>query len=331
MQADTVAPVLALSDGRPFIAWQLRELSRFGVTDVVLVCPSVNADQAAALRQAAGELPRSVSLAIVSNLIPEMLAAVDERVLTCDPLRLFDGNLAVLLSDAASDPHDAPGRVLLLPNRDESGLAVMARTALTGGKPPARRTVGHGRILRPGDSAVRLAPRPALFLDRDGTLNVDHGYVGSIDRFAWIDGAREAVAHATDAGWHVFIVTNQSGVARGYYDEAAVEALHAWLSDEIRRSGGTIDDVRYCPFHPEAALPHYRRASDWRKPGPGMLRDLIDAWGLDPRACHMIGDQPSDIAAAEAAGVRGHLFTGGSLAAFTAPLLAHAASPLTAA
>jgi D-glycero-D-manno-heptose 1,7-bisphosphate phosphatase len=176
-----------------------------------------------------------------------------------------------------------------------------------------------------------LAPRPALFLDRDGTLNVDHGYVGTIDRFAWIDGAREAIAQATEEGWHVFVVTNQSGVGRGYYDEAAVETLHAWLADEVRRARGTIDDMRFCPFHPDAALPQYREASNWRKPAPGMLLDLIQAWELDPRDCHMIGDQPSDVAAADAAGVRGHLFTGGSLAAFVAPLLAHAAPPLTAA
>ena len=112
-------------------------------------------------------------------------------------------------------------------------------------------------------------------------VNIDHGYVGSRDRFEWMPGACEAMRAATDAGWHVFVVTNQSGVARGHYDEAAVTGLHEWMIDEVRRAGGTIDDIRYCPFHPDAVVPAYRRVSDWRKPAPGMLLDLMRAWELD--------------------------------------------------
>ncbi len=128
----------------------------------------------------------------------------------------------------------------------------------------------------------KMLRRPALFLDRDGVINVDHGYVGTPERFEWMQGAREAIRMATERGWHVFVVTNQAGVARGHYDEAAVRALYAWMEDEVRAAGGTIDDLRYCPFHPEAPLAEYRRESDWRKPGPGMLLDLIRAWRLDP-------------------------------------------------
>ena len=171
-----------------------------------------------------------------------------------------------------------------------------------------------------GEVAARLH-RPALFLDRDGVLNHDHGHVGTRDRWDWIDGARAAIAAATARGWHVFVVTNQSGVARGMYDEAAVRDLLGWVGDEVRAAGGTIDDARYCPFHPEAPLPAYRQASDWRKPGPGMLADLIRAWELDPARCLLVGDQPTDVAAAAAAGVRGHLFPGGDLTAFVVPLL----------
>ena len=158
--------------------------------------------------------------------------------------------------------------------------------------------------------------RRALFLDRDGVVNIDHGYVGTRDRFEWMPGAREAIRAATDAGWHVFVVTNQSGVARGHYDEEAVASLHAWMTDEVRRAGGTIDDIRYCPFHEEAVVPAYRRASDWRKPAPGMLLDLMRAWQVDPAGCVFIGDQGTDMAAARAAGVSGRLFSGGNLADF---------------
>ena len=167
-----------------------------------------------------------------------------------------------------------------------------------------------------------LLRRRALFLDRDGVLNVDHGYVGTRAQFEWMPGALDAIRHATQAGWHVFVVTNQSGVARGFYDEPAVRALLAWTADEARRAGGTIDDARYCPFHEAATVPAYRQASDWRKPAPGMLLDLIRAWELDPARCVMIGDQPTDMAAAEAAGVAGHLFSGGNLLEFVRPILA---------
>ncbi|MGA9869272.1 MAG: HAD-IIIA family hydrolase [Acetobacteraceae bacterium] len=166
----------------------------------------------------------------------------------------------------------------------------------------------------------RLA-RPALFLDRDGVLNVERGHVGTRDRFEWMTGAREAVRLATDAGWHVFVVTNQSGVGRGFYDEQAVRTLLGWMADEIRLAGGTIDDARYCPFHPEAKLPEYRRVSDWRKPGAGMLLDLMRAWSLDPTRCVMVGDKSTDMEAAAGAAMEGHLFPGGDLHAFLKPIL----------
>jgi D,D-heptose 1,7-bisphosphate phosphatase len=158
--------------------------------------------------------------------------------------------------------------------------------------------------------------RRALFLDRDGVLNVDHGYVGCRERFEWTDGAKDAIRHATGAGWHVFIVTNQSGVARGLYDEDAVRALLGWVADEARAAGGTIDDVRYCPYHPDGIDDAYRRAHPWRKPEPGMLLDLIRCWELDPARAIMIGDQESDMRAAADAGVTGYLFQEKNLLAF---------------
>ena len=169
--------------------------------------------------------------------------------------------------------------------------------------------------------APRRLHRPALLLDRDGVLNVDHGWVGTRDRFEWMPGALDTIRLATHAGWHVFVVTNQSGVARGFYDEAAVCSLLRWMAEQAHAVGGTIDDSRYCPYHEAAAVERYRRAHHWRKPQPGMLLDLIRAWELDPARCLMVGDQQSDMQAAAAAGVAGHLFPGGNLLDFVRPLL----------
>ncbi|HEY8287668.1 MAG TPA: HAD-IIIA family hydrolase, partial [Acetobacteraceae bacterium] len=171
------------------------------------------------------------------------------------------------------------------------------------------------------DEIPSLLRRRALFLDRDGVLNVDHGYVGSRDRFTWIDGARTAVRLATEAGWHVFIVTNQSGVARGFYTEADVRALLDWIADEVRVAEGTIDDTRFCPYHTEAQIDAYRQAHPWRKPEPGMLLDLMRAWEIDPARAVMVGDQLTDMAAAQAAGIAGYLFPGGNLTEFLRPVL----------
>ena len=172
-----------------------------------------------------------------------------------------------------------------------------------------------------GRDAVGRVPRKALFLDRDGVLNLDHGYVGSRERFEWVEGALDAIRYATQAGWLVFIVTNQSGVARGYYTEDTVRDLLAWIGDEAMAAGGAIDDVRYCPFHPEATLEAYRQDHPWRKPRPGMLLDLIRTWNLVPARAVMVGDQATDMQAAAAAGVAGYLFSGGNLLAFLRPIL----------
>lgn len=174
--------------------------------------------------------------------------------------------------------------------------------------------------LAANDPIARLRRR-SLFLDRDGVLNIDHGYIGSRDRFEWVDGALDAIRYATEAGWHVFVVTNQSGVGRGLYTEHDVQRLLEWMADEARGAGGTIDDVRFCPFHPEAVLDAYRQDHPWRKPSPGMLQDLIRTWELEPRRAVMVGDQPTDMQAAAAAGVIGHQFPGGNLLTFLRPIL----------
>jgi D,D-heptose 1,7-bisphosphate phosphatase len=163
--------------------------------------------------------------------------------------------------------------------------------------------------------------RPAVFFDRDGVLNHDDNYVGSADRFRWTDGAKAAVRRANELGYYVFVVTNQAGVARGFYDEMAVQSLHRWMAEELREEGAYVDDWRYCPFHPKGTVERYRSAHPWRKPEPGMLLDLLANWPVDASRSILIGDQESDCAAARAAGVQPYLFNGANLCQFLAERL----------
>jgi D-glycero-D-manno-heptose 1,7-bisphosphate phosphatase len=172
--------------------------------------------------------------------------------------------------------------------------------------------------------------RPAVFFDRDGVLNVDKAYVHKVEDFEWVAGAREAIKLCNDLGYLTFVVTNQAGVARGYYGVEAIHTLHDWMSRDLAEVGAHIDEFQYCPYHEEGIVAEWRQASDRRKPAPGMILDCLRGWPVRTESSLLVGDMPHDLQAAAAAGISGHLFESGDLLSFVRPLLATGAarSPL---
>lgn len=154
--------------------------------------------------------------------------------------------------------------------------------------------------------------RRALFLDRDGVLNVNHGYVFRPEDLEWIPGAREAVLAANQAGWIVVVVTNQSGIARGMYTEADFWALMNRMQADLAEIGARLDHIEFCPHLP-GGLPPYDVECECRKPKPGMLLSAAEKLGLDLSRSVLVGDSQSDLEAAAAAGVRSLLFQGPNL------------------
>jgi D-glycero-D-manno-heptose 1,7-bisphosphate phosphatase len=150
--------------------------------------------------------------------------------------------------------------------------------------------------------------RPAAFLDRDGVLNVDRGYVHRPDQLEWVEGAPEAVRLLNEAGYAVIVVSNQSGVARGYFDEAAVKAFHAHIAQELARRGARVDAFYYCPHHPDGTITDYAVRCSCRKPGTGMLEQAARDFPVDLRRSFLIGDKDIDMQAAAAFGIKGVLF-----------------------
>ncbi len=164
-----------------------------------------------------------------------------------------------------------------------------------------------------GSTIPKWQQRPAVFLDRDGTLNRDTGYVHRAEDVHWLPGAVRAVRRLNDSGYYVFVVTNQSGVARGMFDETAVADLHRWMNDELRSAGAHVDDIRYCPHHPEATVATYRSVCSCRKPAAGMVLDLMQHWPIVASSSIMIGDKEIDAQAGRAAGIASAIVMPGEL------------------
>lgn len=137
---------------------------------------------------------------------------------------------------------------------------------------------------------------PALFLDRDGVLNVDHGYVFRPEDFDPVEGVFEALRYATSVGYKLIVVTNQSGIGRGYFTQADYDALETYIRRLFADAGTPLTEVYHCPHHPDANC-------DCRKPRPGMILRAVGEHDIDLARSVMIGDKPSDAEAAEAAGV----------------------------
>jgi D-glycero-D-manno-heptose 1,7-bisphosphate phosphatase len=155
-----------------------------------------------------------------------------------------------------------------------------------------------------------LTPRPgqaAVFLDRDGTLIEDIGYLRHVRDLALFPWTVDAVRALNQAGLPVVVITNQSGVGRGILTEAVVEQLHRHLSAVLDEGGARIDAYYYCPHHPEASVPAYRTRCDCRKPGRGMIDRASADLGLDPARSFVVGDKWLDVGAARAVGARGIL------------------------
>ncbi len=144
--------------------------------------------------------------------------------------------------------------------------------------------------------------RPGILLDRDGTIIVDHGYVGSVDRVEFIDGAPDAIASFNRAGIPVAVVSNQAGVARGLYGIDDVALVHQHIEARLAQHGARIDLFLYCPYHPAGIVEAFARASEDRKPKPGMANAAASALNLDLTASWVVGDRPEDIGLAKAVG-----------------------------
>ncbi|WP_273185610.1 HAD-IIIA family hydrolase [Hyphomonas adhaerens] len=169
-------------------------------------------------------------------------------------------------------------------------------------------------------AAMRV--RPAAFLDRDGVLNEDHGYTHRVDDLTWIPGAREVIRLLNDRGYRVIVVTNQAGVARGYYEEEAIGVFHAGMQAQLAEEGAFVDAFYHCPFHADGKVPAYTvEDHPDRKPNPGMILRALNDWQVNREASFLIGDKPSDMEAARRAGVPGHLYTGGDLRAFVSGII----------
>jgi D-glycero-D-manno-heptose 1,7-bisphosphate phosphatase len=165
-----------------------------------------------------------------------------------------------------------------------------------------------------------MGKRRAVFLDRDGTINVEVQYLSDVSKFQFIPGVPWALKRLKEAGYLLVVVTNQSGIGRGYYDEAALDSIHQHMHADLASFGAAIDACYFCPHHPEHAVGEYRKECGCRKPLPGMLQQAAADLDIDLAASFMIGDKLADVEAGINAGCTSLMVLTGYGAAH-APLL----------
>ena len=153
--------------------------------------------------------------------------------------------------------------------------------------------------------------RPAVFIDRDGTISEEVGYINHPSRLRVFPYSAEAVRRLNEAGWLAILVTNQAGVARGYFTEDMIGVVHSILIEELARDGARLDAIFYCPHHPSVGEPPYRAACDCRKPQPGLIRQAACTFDIDMTRSWMVGDRYGDIELAYNAGLRSALVLSG--------------------
>lgn len=163
-------------------------------------------------------------------------------------------------------------------------------------------TLVAANVADAGGVSVSTASRPGILLDRDGTIIVDHGYVGSVDRVEFIEGAAEAIARFNESRIPVAVLTNQAGVARGFYGLDDVARVHGYIAGRLAHYGAHVDLFLCCPYHPAGVVEAFARNSEDRKPKPGMAKAAQAALNLDLAASWVVGDRPEDLGLAEAIG-----------------------------
>lgn len=373
-------PLLTCGD-RPFLAWLLRDLSRFGVEEVILLTGHLADVVEARLPMIAASLPKTMRVICSREERPagtggalfnarEHLA---DRFLLCNGDSWQDFNVARLLADAAHDRAETIGRIVLrhLANGTRYGVVETEGDRITAfherGQPgkPAQINAGlyhfDRRVLDEAtpvcslerDIMPRLASRGALratladgyfidiglpselqraqtelparqlrralFLNWDHIINFDGRPIGKRERVSFVPGALTAIRAASDAGWHVFIAADHFSEAQGLYKESQFASLCTWVIDAIRAEGGTIDDLGYCPSHPQGRIKTYLCCGKLMRES---LRELLARWQLNPAQCLLICNRRVDLVAAATTGVRAHLYPIASdLAKFVVPLL----------
>ncbi len=329
--------ILTPVGGRPFIDHLVWNVRRHGVRRVVFVVGrageqvEAHVGDGAALGIEPGYVrgPEAMGTVAAAQLaLPEIAAG---RFLLLDGEKLFDLNyldLALLADETGADVARA------LHSADDGGAYVVRLAALAslpdgGGPlvPPAARgsvvdrsyegfflDIGVPECLEESHAAIPVWRRkPAVFFDRDGVINEDVGFAHTPEEFRFLPGAPEAVKLVNDAGLLAFVVTNQTGIGRGYYTEDDFAAFTAWVAERLAEKGAHVDATYFCPHHPTEALGPYLRTCECRKPAPGMLLRAMAEWEVDVEASVFIGDRPSDAEAARRAGVASVTYVGGDL------------------